>query len=51
LVSHVGPAGAPGSAFVSSGANVMAGVVALLAVAAFAFMVVTFIRRRVITTA
>jgi hypothetical protein len=50
LVSHVGPAGAPGSAFVSSGSNVMAGVVALLAVAAFVFMVVTFIRRRVVTT-
>jgi hypothetical protein len=29
----------------------MAGIVALLAVAALAFMVVTFIRRRVVTTA
>jgi hypothetical protein len=33
------------------GADLMAGIVGLLLVAALVFMVVTFIRRRVVTTA
>jgi hypothetical protein len=54
LASHLSQSagGAPAPAgLVSTGATVMAGIVALLAVAALAFMVVTFIRRRVVTTA
>ena len=52
LASHGGSVTAPTAAgLVSTGATVMAAVVALLAVAALAFMVVTFIRRRVVTTA
>ena len=53
LASHLSQgvgAPAPGG-LVSTGATVMAGIVALLAVAALAFMVVTFIRRRVVSTA
>jgi hypothetical protein len=52
LVGHYGRGtGAGPTAFVSMGANLMAGVVALLLVAALVFMVVTFIRRRTVTTA
>ena len=42
-------AGAGSKAFVPMGADLMAGFVALLAVAALCFMVVTFIRRRTVT--
>ena len=47
LVSHVSP-GANGLAI--KGSSVMAGVVAALAVFALAFLIVTFIRRRVISS-
>ena len=43
-------AGAGSRAFVPMGANLMAGFVALLVVAALSFMVVTFIRRRTVAT-
>ena len=52
LAGHFGQgAGAGSRAFAPMGANFMAGFVALLAVAALFFMVVTFIRRRVVSTA
>jgi uncharacterized membrane protein len=52
LVGHYGQGASSGSpAFVPMGADLMAGVVGLLLVAALVFMVVTFIRRRVVTTA
>ena len=50
LVGHYGQGTRSGpTAFVSMGAQLMAGIVALLLVAALAFMVVTFIRRRMVS--
>jgi hypothetical protein len=52
LVSHYG-AGANGQAsagIVPTGADVMASLVLVMAVLALAFLVVTFIRRRMVTT-
>jgi hypothetical protein len=47
LLGHVTASGAnAASASVQTGPNVMAAVVGLMAVLAFAFLVVTFIRRR-----
>jgi hypothetical protein len=51
LIGHYGHGtGAGPTTLVSMGANLMAGIVFLLMVTALVFMVVTFIRRRVVTT-
>jgi hypothetical protein len=47
LVSHVTPVGNTASSGLIAGSNVIAGVVGTLAILALAFLVVTFIRRRV----
>ncbi len=46
FASHVSPAGSTSSGLAATGAHVVAGVVATLALAALAFLVVTFVRRR-----
>jgi hypothetical protein len=47
LVSHVSPVGNTAPSGLIVGSNVIAGIVGTLAILAFAFLVVTFIRRRV----
>jgi hypothetical protein len=48
LEGHVGAASATGSGFVLTSADVMAAAVALMMVCALGFMVITFVRRRLI---